>query len=49
VAEESRRLLQMGAKGGYIFSPAHDVEGDVSIENIMAFVEAARSQPGFKA
>ncbi len=48
VVTETRRLLEMGANGGYIFSPAHDVEGDVPIENILAFVEAAQSQPGFQ-
>ena len=41
---ESRRLLDAGARGGYIFSPAHDVEGDVSLENMLAFVETARGQ-----
>ena len=46
VRAESRRLLEMGREGGYIFSPAHAVEGDVPIENIMAFIEVAREQPG---
>jgi uroporphyrinogen decarboxylase len=49
VIQESRRLLEMGANGGYIFSPAHDVEGDVPLENILAFVETAQAQPGFQA
>ncbi len=43
VREESRRLLSAGESGGYIFSPAHAVEGDVPIENIMAFVEEAHA------
>jgi hypothetical protein len=37
---------KMGREGGYIFSPSHAVEGDVSMENIMAFIELAKSQTG---
>jgi uroporphyrinogen decarboxylase len=44
VRVESRRLLQEGAAGGYIFSPAHDVEGDVPLENMIAFIESAQKQ-----
>jgi len=47
VRAETRRLLQMGQEGGYIFAPAHDVEGDVPLENILAFIELIQSQPGF--
>ncbi|MBU4460170.1 MAG: uroporphyrinogen-III decarboxylase-like protein [Verrucomicrobia bacterium] len=49
VLRESRGLLARGLKGGYIFSPAHAVEGDVPLRNILAFVEAAREQPGFRS
>ena len=48
VRAESRRLLEMGAEGGYIFAPAHAVEGDVPIENMLAFIETAQAQPAFK-
>jgi uroporphyrinogen decarboxylase len=44
VRRESRRLLDEGRDGGYVFSPAHDVEGDVPLENMLAFIEAAREQ-----
>ena len=47
VRDESRRLLELGSRTGYIFSPSHDVEGDVPLENILAFIEEAQRQPGY--
>ena len=47
VRAESRRLLTLGAAGGYIFAPAHAVEGDVPLENMLAFIDTAKEQPGF--
>ena len=44
VRREARRLLDLGREGGYIFAPAHDVEGDVPLENMLAFVETVKSQ-----
>ncbi len=48
VKAESRRLLELGRDGGYIFAPAHDVEGDVPLENMLAMIEVVQGQPGFQ-
>ena len=46
VQAEARDLLARGRAGGYVFAPSHAVEGDVSLANMLAFVEAAHAQPG---
>jgi uroporphyrinogen decarboxylase len=48
VQAETRRLLQLGRDGGYLFAPAHDVEGDVPLANILAFVDILQRQPGYQ-
>ncbi len=48
VRKESLELLELGAEGGYIFSPSHDVEGDTSLENILTFVEVAHNQSEYR-
>ena len=45
---ETQRLLNAGRDGGYIFAPAHAVEGDVSLENMLTFIEQLHAQPGYK-
>ena len=47
VRRETEHLLQLGRDGGYIFAPAHDVEGDVLLENMLAFINVVQCQPGF--
>jgi uroporphyrinogen decarboxylase len=49
VRAEVRRLLDLGREGGYIFAPAHDVEGDVPLENMLAAIELVQQQPGYLA
>jgi len=48
VRSETAALLRLGAGGGYVLSPAHAVEGDVPLKNMLAFIETARNQPGFR-
>jgi len=47
VRGETEYLLELGGDGGYIFAPAHDVEGDVPLENMLAFIETVQQQPGY--
>jgi uroporphyrinogen decarboxylase len=44
VRREVRRLLDLGRDGGYILAPAHDVEGDVPLENMLAVIEMVQGQ-----
>ena len=45
VRAETRRLLgDLGAGGGYIASPSHDIPSDVPAENMAAMIEVLRNQ-----
>lgn len=49
VRHETQSLLNAGREGGYIFAPAHAVEGDVPLENMLAFIDLVQAQPGYIA
>jgi uroporphyrinogen decarboxylase len=48
VRNEARQLLALGCEGGYIFAPAHDVVGDVPLDNMLAFIDVIQHQPGYR-
>jgi len=48
VRRDTEHLLELGSAGGYILSPAHAVPKDVPLENMLAFIEAAHEQPGYR-
>jgi uroporphyrinogen-III decarboxylase len=37
-------MLEAGAEGGYIIGPAHSIEGDVPLENMLAMLAEIRNQ-----
>lgn len=45
VRAECRHLLEIGRDGGFVFAPAHAVEGDVPLDNLIAFITSVREQP----
>ncbi|MBN1295043.1 MAG: uroporphyrinogen-III decarboxylase-like protein [Candidatus Latescibacteria bacterium] len=47
VKAEVKHLLELGRDGGYILAPAHSVEGDVPLENMLAFIDMAKGQKGY--
>jgi uroporphyrinogen decarboxylase len=47
VRQETQRLIEMGQQGGFIFAPAHDVEGDVPLDNMLAFIDILQKQAGY--
>ena len=49
VAEATRRLIEAGSAGGYVFAPSHGVPRDVPPENLLAMVEVLKGQSGYKS
>jgi uroporphyrinogen decarboxylase len=47
VRDETNHLLELGSDGSYIFAPAHDVEGDVPLENLLTFIDIIQNQTGY--
>ncbi|MCH7558180.1 MAG: uroporphyrinogen-III decarboxylase-like protein, partial [Planctomycetes bacterium] len=48
VKRATAKLLKAGNNGGYIFAPAHAVEGDVPLENMLAFIDVLHTQNSYK-
>ncbi|MHC4284809.1 MAG: uroporphyrinogen decarboxylase family protein [Planctomycetota bacterium] len=48
VKKKTADLLEAGTGGGYVFAPAHAVEGDVPLENMLAFIEVLHTQSGYE-
>ncbi|MBN1457985.1 MAG: uroporphyrinogen-III decarboxylase-like protein [Armatimonadetes bacterium] len=48
VRRETEHLIALGEAGSYILAPAHDVPGDVPLENMLAFIDTARRQRGYE-
>lgn len=47
VRDMTRRLLEAGRGGGYVFSPSHQVPRDVPPENLVAMMEEVKAQKGW--
>jgi len=48
VRDMTRRLIEAGRAGGYIFSPSHGVPRDVPPRNLVAMMEELKRQPGYR-
>jgi uroporphyrinogen decarboxylase len=41
--DETTRIIDiLGANGGFLVAPSHQVQGDTPVDNILAIFEAAR-------
>ena len=44
-AEVEKRISILGKDGGYIIAPAHNIQNDTSVENVLAFFDAVKNYP----
>lgn len=44
-AEVEKRINILGKDGGYIIAPAHNIQSDTSVENVLAFFDAVKNYP----
>ena len=44
-AEVAESIQTLGARGGLVLNPGHNIQADVPVENIVAFYQAARERP----
>ena len=45
IRDEVLRLIdRVGRGGGFIIAPSHDMPGDIPLENMLALIEAVRTQ-----
>jgi uroporphyrinogen decarboxylase len=42
--EIRERIKVLGKEGGYILAPSHELQGDVPLENMLAFIDEAKHQ-----
>jgi len=49
VGDETKHLIALGTPGGLVISPAHSVEGDVPLENMLAFIDTCKDQKNHNA
>lgn len=42
--EIRERIKVLGKGGGYILAPSHELQGDIPLENILAFIDEAQNQ-----
>jgi len=47
VCKSTRHWINLGRNGSYILSPAHAVEGDVPLQNMLGFIDEVQRQPGY--